>query len=89
MERNAQPDLPPTTPSADVQPVTHGTPWLTAAWGLMDDIYSWSSIKLGGYVKLQHPSDCKWSLHGEEMAGDWLQPEVIDLSENMAQESQD
>lgn len=27
--------------------------------------------------------------HGEEMAGGWLQPGVIDLSENMAQESED
>ena len=29
------------------------------------------------------------ALHSEEMAGDWLQAGVIDLSENMAQESED
>lgn len=28
-------------------------------------------------------------LHNEEMAGGWLQPGVIDVPENMAQESQD
>lgn len=44
--------------------ISHGTPakpQLTVAAGLAGDIYSCTAMKSGGYVKLQHPSDGKWS----------------------------
>lgn len=40
---------------------TPGKPQLTVVTGLAGAIYSWTAMESGGYVKLQHPSDGKWS----------------------------
>lgn len=62
-KHNFQPDRQhyPQLWSLIFQLMAHSKPQLRVAAGLRGDIYSWSSIKSGGYVKLQHPSDCKRS----------------------------
>lgn len=60
-KRNSQPDSQhhPQLSSLTSQ-WSHGKPQLTVAAGLAG-IYSWTATESGGYVKLQHPSDGKWS----------------------------